>query len=407
MSESMMNGQRTGLILSTIAMVISFTVWTVVSPIASLLQERYQLSEVEVSVLVATPVLLGSLMRIPMGMLTDYYGGRLIYSLTMIFLIFPLIAAGFAQSFILLLICIFFIGMAGSTFSIAVSYVSRLYPPEKQGFVLGIVGLGNFGSAVSSFSIPMIVTKVGLSWTFWGLAFAIGLMTVFFWTGTKKVSQVKEEQTVSKSIGFVIRLKFTRTLSLFYFITFGGFIAFSIYLPVLLRDLFSLSLVNAGFKAAAFVLIATFIRPLGGLLADMLGARSILPFLFVGICISSSIIAISSTNFSLFTIGCLTLAILFGIGNGVIFKLVPEIAPSNTGLVTGIVGAVGGVGGFILPIVLGLGKSISGNYFFGFMLLAILSLFSFFLALKNWQPAKITFNDFVGKFRFLSKKSQN
>lgn len=377
-----MKAQTSALLFSTIAMCVSFIVWTVIAPIAPLLKETYGLNEIQVSMLVVTPVILGSLLRIPMGILTDRYGGRKIYTITMLSLITPLLIASFTDTFSLLWISTFFIGIAGSTFAIAVSYVSKWYPPERQGFLLGIVGLGNIGTAISNFTLPTIVSKIGLSATFWGLAFLIGFMALIFWINTKELPARKNKQSFSSSLA-VMKFKSTWLLSLFYFLTFGGFIAFGLYLPVLLKEIFSISMVDAGIKTAVFVLIATFVRPIGGYLADRYGAKGVLFILFLLITIQSGFMTIWLTNFSIFTMACLSLAVFFGAGNGAVFKLVPEIAPTNTGAVSGVIGAVGGIGGFFLPIVLGLTKGVTGYYNFGFLILACLSLGCFILTARE------------------------
>nr|WP_251027054.1 MFS transporter [Bacillus sp. ISL-46] len=175
------NGQTSVLVLSTVSMIVSFTVWSVFAPIATEIQKIYQLSITQKIILIATPVLLGSLMRIPMGILTDRYGGRRIFALTMLLLILPMVGAGFADSFAMLLFWAFFIGMAGTTFAISKTYVSKWYPPQKQGLILGIGGMGNLGSAVANFLIPSIFSSFGLSWVFWNLAIAMACMSILFW----------------------------------------------------------------------------------------------------------------------------------------------------------------------------------------------------------------------------------
>ncbi|MBT2701311.1 NarK/NasA family nitrate transporter [Bacillus sp. ISL-40] len=367
-------GQTSVLVLSTISMIVSFAVWSVFAPIAVALQEIYHLSTTEKSILIATPVLLGSLMRIPMGILTDRYGGRRIYALTMLFLILPMVGAGFAHSYVMMLFWAFFIGMAGTTFAVSITYVSRLYPPQKQGLILGIAGMGNLGSAVASFLIPMIFTSYGMAWVFWSLAIAIGVMSITFWIGTQDSQRPSETKTLIESLS-VLKFKETWFLSIFYFLTFGCFVTFSIYLPTLLHDLFHITALDAGIKTAGFVILATFIRPVGGYLSDRFGANKLLTVVFSGVLLCGLFIAFTKENFIFFSISCLIISILVGIGNGAVFKMVPEVSSGNTGAVTGIVGAVGGIGGFFPPIALGFLKDITGDYFLSFALLSILSLF--------------------------------
>ncbi|MDT8861267.1 MFS transporter [Alkalihalobacillus sp. MEB130] len=363
-------GKTAALVLSTLAMIISFAVWSVFSPIASFLQEQYQLSETQRSFIIVIPILLGSIMRIPMGIVADKFGARKVYTLTMIFSVISMFAAGFANSFEALLFWAFLIGMAGTTFTIAITYVSKWYPSHKQGLVLGIIGIGNLGTAVASFTVPSIVTLFGIEWAFWGLAFALAIMTVIFWLGTKELPKVNKVKTLKESLS-VIKYGATWVLSLYYFLTFGGFVAFSFYLPTLLQETFHFSAVNAGFHVAVFVVAATLIRPLGGYLADKFGANQLIAILFTGIILTASFMALSLDTFLIFSLSCLGMAVLLGAGNGAVFKLVPEVSPNNTGAVTGIISAIGGIGGFFPPLVMGMVKEATGSYSIGFIMLAV------------------------------------
>ncbi|HZG73490.1 MAG TPA: MFS transporter [Chondromyces sp.] len=373
-----LKGQISILTLSTIAMIVSFTVWSVFAPIATEIQEMYQLSALQKSILIATPVLLGSLMRIPMGILTDRYGGRKVYTLTMMLLILPLAGAGFVDSYSMILFWAFFIGMAGTTFAISIAYVSRWFPPEKQGFILGIAGMGNLGSAVANFLIPMIFASYGLRWVFWGLACTLGLMTVIFWLGTKEAERPSEPKTLKEALS-VLKYRSTWCLSIFYFLTFGGFVTFGMYLPTLLHDLYRVSSVNAGMITAIFVIIATFTRPFGGYLSDRFGAKKVLTFVFGSVFACGLFIAFVMQTYILFIISCMAVALVLGAGNGAVFKMVPEVSADNIGSVTGIVGAFGGIGGFFPPIIIGFTKDLTGDYFLSFALLSLLALFCLML----------------------------
>ncbi|MEH6949617.1 nitrate/nitrite transporter [Bacillus sp. JJ634] len=376
------------LIFSTLSMMTAFAAWSVFAPIATEIQKIYQLSTAEKSILVAIPVLLGSLMRIPMGILTDRYGGRKIYSLTMLLLIFPLIGAGFTHSYSMLLFWAFFIGMAGTTFAISITYISKWYPPEKQGFILGIAGMGNIGSAIASFLVPMIFVTHGLSWVFWSLAISVGIMSFILWIGTQDQKLSSKPKSFKESLS-VLKFKETWLLSIFYSLTFGSFVTFSIYLPTLLQEQFKLTTLDAGIKTAGFVTVATLIRPVGGYLSDRFGARRILAFVYSGVLLLGLVIAFSIENFHLFSISCFLIAISLGIGNGAVFKMVPEVSTGNIGAVTGIVGAFGGLGGFFPPIILGFFKELTDSYLLGFALLSLFSLICLFLNYTGFNKPKI------------------
>lgn len=371
--EDYMKGRTSVLIMSTLAMMVSFTAWVVLSPIATELQDIYGLSATQKSILIAVPVILGSVFRIPMGILTDKYGGKKVYALTMLFLVIPLVGASFANSYIMLLFWAFLIGMGGTTFAVGIAYVSKWYSPQKQGLILGIVALGNLGTGLAGFIIPTVSEEFGLQWVFWGIAIALVVMTVIFWLGTTELPRTGQAKTVKEALS-VLKIKDTWILSLFYFLTFGGFVSFTIYLPTLLQDLFALTAKDAGLRASGFVAIATFIRPLGGYLADRFDPGKVLSVFFIGLAISASIITFMTNNMLLFTVGCLLTAAFVGMGNGAVFKLVPEVAPNNVGAVTGVVGAAGGLGGFFPPIVLGIIKDMTGGYFYGFIFLILFTI---------------------------------
>ncbi|MFC4767472.1 MFS transporter [Effusibacillus consociatus] len=368
-------------------MIVSFAVWSVFPPIAGIIQEIYRLSTTEKSILLATPVLLGSLMRIPMGILTDRYGGRKIYVLTMLLLVLPMIGAGYADSYGMLLFWALLIGMAGTTFAISITYVSRWYPPQKQGLILGIAGMGNLGVAAASFSTPIILNQYGMYWVFWGLAAAIGIMAIVFWAGTQEMPRPETTKTLQESLS-VMKYKSTWYLSLFYFVTFGGFVTFSVYLPTFLKEFFTMTTVEAGLKTAGFVVIATLIRPFGGYLSDRFGSKKVLTIVFSGVFLCALFISFTAENFVLFSVGCLIMACLLGTGNGAVFKMVPEVSSGNTGAVTGIVGAAGGIGGFFPPIVLGVVKDMEGTYIPGFLLLVVFSLVCLILNQSGSKPTK-------------------
>lgn len=373
------------LIYSTVAMTVSFIIWSVFPPIAGQIQEQFQLSTLEKSVLIATPVLLGSIMRIPMGILTDRHGGRKVFTLTMLFLILPMVAAGFADSYAWMLICALFIGMAGTTFAISLTFVSRWYPPQSQGFILGIAGLGNLGGAAANFLIPSISSAYGIPWVFFSLAIMVAVMALVFHSFTKDPPKPAEPKTLKQSLS-VLKEKATWHLSIFYFLTFGGFVAFSVYLPTFLKDLFQLNAFDAGLRTAGFVLAATLIRPAGGYLADRFGSKRVLSVVFTGILAAALGLSFSLGHFVTFTVLCLLISLLLGLGNGAVFKMVPEVSSGNTGAVTGIVGAAGGVGGFFPPIVLGIVKDATGEYSLGFIFMVVFALACLILNYSALRP---------------------
>ncbi|MGA8942923.1 MAG: nitrate/nitrite transporter [Thermoactinomyces sp.] len=367
-----MNKRKAVLPITTLAMTFSFAVWTVFSPLSNTFQQMFGLTSTEKSLLVAIPVLLGSVMRIPLGILTDRYGGRKLFALLLLFLMIPLIGAGFADSYEMMLFWAFFIGMAGTSFTISITFVSRLTSPEKQGTALGINAVGNIGTAVASFSVPIIASMLGVKWVFWVLLIPVAVMLLFIWYGTPETPELNEKKSILHSLS-VLKYKHTWILSLFYFVTFGSYVSFGIYLPTLLMDLYGLSPVDAGLRAAGFTVIATIFRPIGGNLSDKIGTQRILTLVFSGMTIGAFVIGFGMENMIIMTVASLFVSVMSGLGNGAIFKLVPEIFLHETGAVTGVVGAWGGLGGFFPPILMGVFKDITGSYLPGLVLFGLLS----------------------------------
>ncbi|MBC1564677.1 NarK/NasA family nitrate transporter [Listeria booriae] len=361
------------LTIATIAMAISFMVWASLSPVSNQLATEFGLSASQKSLLIATPVLLGSIMRIPMGILSDRFGGKKIYIITMLFTLIPLALIPFASTYLFLMLCAFFIGMAGTTFAIAISYVSTFFPAEKQGLILGIAGMGNIGNALAGLIIPRINANWGFDWVYYTLIIAITVIVIIFAIFAKEMTLSAEKKTLKQSLS-VAKDKNTWYLSLFYFLTFGSFVALSNYLPAFMGDQFSISAVNAGLFSAGFAATATFMRPVGGILADKLNPTKLLTTGFALVAVMACIIAFSLTQYGLFTTMIFLTALTVGLGNGIIFKMVPMVSKGNTGAVTGFVGAAGGLGGFFPPLLLGIIKQTTGTYTLGFILLSVFAV---------------------------------
>ncbi|WP_416151774.1 MFS transporter [Salipaludibacillus sp. HK11] len=365
-------------------MIIAFTAWAAFSPLINHFGEMYHLSATQQSMLVAIPVLLGSIMRVPFGILTEKYGGRKMYTALMLFLVLPLLASGFAQSYLMLLVCALFLGMAGTAFAISMTFVSKWTPKEKQGTALGINAIGNVGTAVATFTLPSIALLWGVEWVFWSLIIPVVIMAAVIWFYTPETPKSKANRTVREELT-ILRFKDTWILSLFYFVTFGIFVALGIYLPTLLINLFELSAVDAGMRAAGFVVLATLARPVGGYIADRFDPGKMLTVVFIGIIACGLLLSVAIENLIIMTLACLLLAIVTGVGCGTVFKMVPSMFPKSTGAVTGIVGAAGGLGGFFPPIMLGIIKDQTGAYSIGFVLLVIVTIFCLWLNKREYD----------------------
>ena len=354
--------------LGTLSFVVCFAAWGLISSFAPRFREALHLSATQAAFLVAVPVILGALARIPMGMLTDLYGGRIVFTVLMLAAAVPPVWASFATSYHMLLAAAFCLGLAGSSFAVGVGIVSRWYPPQKQGTALGIYGLGNIGQSAIVFFGPVLAITFGWQQVFRGMSVLLVGWAVLFFLFARNSPNVPRAKSLSEMLSVLRHEKLAWVLSAFYGLTFGGFVAFSIYLPTLLKDQFHLSPTNAGLRTAGFVVLATLLRPLGGWLADRIGGSHVLSVVFFGIVPFSLLLAWPSMV--PFTAGALGCAALLGIGNGAVFKLVPQYFAKDTGTVTGLVGAMGGLGGFFPPLLLGVFSDTVGVAWPGFVLLS-------------------------------------
>ncbi len=359
------------LALGTGAFALCFAVFGSVSAMMPIMRKQLHLDPTQAWIAISVPVLLGSLGRIPLGMLTDRFGGRLIFSLVMGCSIVPSLLMGHVSSFAQVVVCGLFIGIALASFSVGVAFTSGWYAPERQGTALGFYGAGNVGQSLANFGSPLLVAAAGYVWGFQTFAFLLlawlGVWLVFARNAPRRAPVKSFSEVVHP-----LRQPMSWALSVYYFLTFGGFVAMSIGLPMLLTDLFKLGARDANFRTAGFVLLATAMRPIGGWLSDRIGGRTILTWVFP----FTAAMALLLTFRSIvpFTIGALGMAAAIGLGNGAVFKLVPQYFPTSVGSVTGLVGAWGGLGGFFPPLVLGYIHRQTGAFTLGFVLLSVFAV---------------------------------
>lgn len=360
--------QSRHLLLGTVSFTVCFAAWGLISAFAPHFRQLFHLSATQTAFLVAVPVLLGSLARIPMGMLADRFGGRAIFALLMLFVAVPVALVPFAGGYRNLLLIAFFLGMAGSSFAVGVGYVSRWFPMESQGSALGVYGLGNIGQSAAVFLGPVVAAAYGFRSVYWGMSLILLIWGAVFAILAQNPTQTTRPKGLSEMLGVLGREPLAWALAGFYFLTFGGFVAFSIYLPTLLRDQFGLRPADAGFRTAGFVVLATLCRPVGGWLSDRIGGSRVLSWILPAIGAFALLLGVHSIL--PFTVGALGCAALLGIGNGAVFQLVPRYFPTERATVTGLVGAMGGMGGFFPPLLLGIFRDRFDVVWPGFVLLS-------------------------------------
>lgn len=373
--------------LQTINLVVGFMVWVLISSLLPFIREDISIAAEHLAIVTAVPVVLGSVLRIPLGYYANVIGARLIFLLSFIVLLFPVYYISIASSMLDLIIAGTFLGIGGAIFSVGVTSLPKYYPKEKHGLINGIYGMGNAGTAVTTFAAPVLAAKFGWTTT---VQFYLVLLLAFallnFFLGDRK--EEKEKTKIVEQIKDVYKNEKLWLFSLFYFVTFGSFVAFTVFLPSFLVDFYALDKVDAGMRTAGFIALATLIRPVGGWLADKFQPLLILMGVFAGITIAAIILAFTPA-IHMYTVGALLIAAAAGIGNGVIFKLVPYYFQKQAGTANGIVSMMGGLGGFFPPLLLSAIFSITGSYSIGFMAFSQFALVSLLLVLWMYYMDRI------------------
>ncbi|MFD4294944.1 nitrate/nitrite transporter [Rhodococcus sp. NPDC058505] len=350
--------QSRNLILATWTSTICFWAWNMIGPMSTTYADRLDLSSSQASMLVATPILVGSLGRIVTGPLTDRYGGRALFVFVALASIIPVLAVGFSanlDSYTGLLVSGFLLGVAGTVFAIGIPFAKSWYDASRHGFATGIFGAGMVGTALSAFFTPRFVRWFGLIPTHIIIAVALAATAGLCVVAMKDSPAFapNTEPVVPKLVA-ASKLRVTWEMSFLYAIVFGGFVAFSNYLPTYIKTIYDFSAVDAGTRTAAFALAAVIARPIGGALSDRIAPKWVVLASLAGTAVMSGIAIMkpppdvwSATDFIL-------LAIFLGIGTGGVFAWVARRSPaSSVGSVTGIVAAAGGLGGYFPPLVMG------------------------------------------------------
>lgn len=360
------------LTLQTFSLIVGFMAWSIISPLMPFITQDIKISASQISIILAIPVILGSVLRVPFGYLTNIIGAKWVFFSSFIVLLFPIFFLGQAQSTTMLIICGFFLGVGGAIFSVGVTALPKYFTKDKVGLANGIYGMGNIGTAISSFCAPVLAELIGWQNTVRSYLIIISLFAVLmFLLGDNKEPKVKVP--LISQVKVLAKNYKLYYLSFWYFITFGAFVAFGLFLPNYLVHHFTIDKVDAGIRSGIFIALATFLRPLGGVLGDKFNAVKVLIIDFVIMIIGGLILTLFD-GIIYFTIGCLTISVCAGIGNGLVFKLVPSYFSKEAGSANGIVSMMGGLGGFFPPLVITFVTGLTGSSHLAFGLLVLFAL---------------------------------
>lgn len=362
--------------MATTGFTLTFWAWDLIAPLGSDYQDKLGLSSFQQSPLVAVPVIVGSLGRIPVGALTDRNGARTMFPLVTALTIVPVLLIPARNSYPALLGVGFLLGLGGTTFAIGVPLVDSWFPPARRGFAIGVLGMG--GVALSGyFTRRMANQHENLPFFTVAATLAVFVVLAAFLI-TDRPDRPAPTASLSSRLGLAGRLRVTWELSALYAIGLGGVVAFGVYLPTYLKAWYELSLSDAGTRAAGFALVPVVFRPIGGWLSDRVQPATVTAGAFVLVALLAMLQAFDPVLVPVGTVCLPGMAAGLGVASGSVFAMVAQVAQvtpvPQVGSGTGIVGAVGGLGGFVPPLVMGAVHSAKDSYSIGFMLLSALAL---------------------------------
>ncbi len=369
-------GATRNLVLATIGFTVNFWAWALLGPLAPGVKERLGLSFAAQSLLVAVPVLVGSLGRIPVGALTDRFGARIMFPIVSLATVVPVLTLTVVSSYPALIVTGFFLGLGGTTFAVGVPLVSGWYPPARKGFALGVFGIGMGGTAIANFTTVKLADTYSPDTPFLIVAvILVGYAVLAFLLIRDAPNRQRPAGSAWARTIDVSRLAVTWQLCFSYAVGFGGFVAFSVYLPAYLKTAYGLSANDAALRTAGFVILAVIARPTGGWLSDRFHPVPVLVWSFSGVALLAVVQAFQPPLIPVATIAFLGMAAMLGAASGAVFALVGKLAPADkVGSVTGVVGAAGGLGGFVPPLIMGWVYGVEGSYAIGLMLLSDVAL---------------------------------
>ena len=378
--------------LSTFAFTICFAVWTIFAIIGIEIKAELDLNDTQFGLLVGTPILTGSLVRLMLGIWTDQFGGRIVFPLTMLGSAAATFLLSYSDNYYVMLLAALGLGLAGGGFAVGVAYVSKFYPIERQGAALGFFGMGNVGAAVTKFLAPWVMVAVGWQGVAQIWAGTLAVVAVLF----HLIARDDPDYAARKAAGIgarslkdqlaPLRNEQVWRFSLYYFFVFGAFVALALWLPQYMVGLYGVDVKVAGMLAATFSLSASLFRAYGGMLSDKYGARRIMYATFGVSLVCLFMLSYPATDYVIhgidgditfttsmglvpFVITVFVLGFFMSLGKAAVFKHIPVYYPNHVGAVGGMVGMVGGLGGFVLPIVFGAVSDLTGIWTSCFMVL--------------------------------------
>ena len=403
--------QTKSLAVSTIAFTVCFAVWTIFSIIGIKIKQNLGLNDSQFGLLVATPILTGSLSRIFLGIWTDQFGGRIVLFCLMVTTSVAVWLLSTVTTYEMYLVAALGVGLAGGSFAVGIAYVSRWYESDKQGTALGIFGMGNVGAAITNFGAPFLLIAYGWENVAKIYAVVLFVMAIIFWFTTEEdpVTKARKEkgEKVKPALMQMEPLRHARVwrFATYYFFVFGGYVALALWLPRYYMGVYGLEIQTAGMLAAAYALPGSVFRALGGWVSDKVGARTVMYITFIGCLTCLFFLSYPATDYSVhgikgpinftlsiglapFVIITIFLGFFMSLGKAAVYKHIPVYYPDHVGSVGGLVGLVGGLGGFILPITFGF-----MNDFIGVWTSCFMVLFAIVAISLTWMHIAIIISD--------------
>ena len=368
--------------MATLGFAVNFWAWSLISPLGPVFVGDGLTDDS--SLMVAIPVLVGSLGRILAGAYTDRFGGRRMMTLISLLTVIPVLFIGLYGQYQLwsLLLGGLFLGFGGTSFAIGVPYVNSWFPKEKRGSAIGVYGIGMGGTAIAAFTtVPLYNINEQLPFLIVAAVLVVYAIAAWFlmqdspdWTPSKR--------SLGAQLADTSKILLTWQACYLYALSFGGYVAFSVYLPTILHLAYDLETGDASLRTAGFVIAAVLMRPVGGILADRIGAVQTLVIAYSLVIACAIVHAFHPPLMPVGTIAFIVMAVGLGLGSGATFALIAQVSdPSKVGSITGFVGAAGGLGGFVPPLLLGVLWKSFQDYSLGIVLLAVFTVIALLITL--------------------------